>query len=144
MSNSLGMIYLPVRLTLLAAEKLRSKLSAVLLDTNTILFQSITIVVLGLGNAPVLSIRVAPSRITAPVLLIASVWFDKEGRVDWKVLVYPQVIVGEINSNDIEAITAVIAEGGNLISLDIFLVDYWDTVQSILSSFKVRIGFRNF
>jgi hypothetical protein len=144
MSNSPGMIYLPVRLTLLAAEKLRSKLSAVLLDTNTILFQSITIVVLGLGNAPVPSIRVAPSRITAPVLLLASVWFDKEGRVDWKVLVYPQVIVGEINSNDIEAITAVIAEGGNLISLDIFLVDYWDTVLSILSSFKVRIGFRNF
>jgi len=101
-------------------------------------------VVLGLGNAPVPSIRVAPSRITAPVLLLASVWFDKEGRVDWKVLVYPQVIVGEINSNDIEAITAVIAEGGNLISLDIFLVDYWDTVLSILSSFKVRIGFRNF
>jgi hypothetical protein len=59
----------------------------VLLDTNTILFPSITIVVLGLGNVPVPSIRVAPLRITAPVLLLVSVWFDKEGRVDWKVLV---------------------------------------------------------
>jgi hypothetical protein len=33
-----------------------------------------------------------------------------------------------MNSNDIEAITAVIAEGENLISLDTFLVDYWDIV----------------
>jgi hypothetical protein len=87
MSNSPGIMYLPVKLTLLAAEKLRSKLFAVLLDANTILFPSITIVVFGLGNAPVPSIRVAPSSITALVLLLVSVWFDKEGRVDWKVSV---------------------------------------------------------
>ena len=75
MSNSPGMMYLQVKLTLLAAEKSR-KLSAVLLDTKTILFPSITIVVLGLGKLPVPSITVAPSRIITPSLFCTSVRLD--------------------------------------------------------------------
>ena len=62
MSNSPGMMYLPVRFMTFLAAKGRSGLTVALLDRSAILLPLITIVVFGLGKSPVPSITVAFSR----------------------------------------------------------------------------------
>jgi integrase len=70
MSNSPGMMYLPVRSKIFfAAEDRISALAVALLDRVAILLPSIIIVVLGLGGSPVPSITVAPFKTIIPVLL---------------------------------------------------------------------------
>jgi hypothetical protein len=80
-------------MTFLAAEKLRLWLFVVSLDRHAILLPLMTIVVLGLGKAPVPSITVAPSRIITPVSFCVSVWLD----IVVMGLAKAEVIVGEIN-----------------------------------------------